>query len=475
MPDKKPEKILDSRMYQHFLTDCIGKGGQGAVYRTRDSDTAVKLIGAETENPVVDKQEITKNNLKYDRVRILPIPENLPLALPLLTLRDHEGYVMKLLSTMRPFREFGFTFAKIPIDDKDIPQWLSSLPSPYMAKQIFFYGKTGGLRRRLNALSQCAAILSRIHAMGLVYADVSDNNVFVSEPLPPELPERTSVWLIDADNLRYNDGRGSLIGTPIYGVPEVIQGTGAPSCSGDCYAFTIMAFLMLTLQHPFMTSIVDDDEDKAFAGHIPFVDDPNDKSNHEVIFPRDLFLDQSLSLLFEQMFCAGRISPAARPPAVVLACALARAADSVIACPNCGMTYYHTRNKCPYCETQKPPYFTAQTFIQSTQITTKEPCWIFTRELTRPVSLPHRLFAAFTPEKNDEPELEMRFKNSNGKTSIIISKPPSSSLDFSYGIQGSESFKPFSRDVEFDNFNFCLRVRGGGFSRTVIFNLEGSL
>jgi len=474
---KMPEKVLDTRMYQHFLTEKIDEGGQGAVYRTRDPDIAVKLVFDRDEKPDTSIQAIKKFNQKFDRVRILPIPQIFPIARPMVSLQDNRGYVMKLLSTMRQFKDFGFTLDEIPVEDKDIPQWWPDKDVGKL-KRYVLYENTGGLRRRLNALAQCAAILSRLHGMGLVYADVSDKNVFVSEPLPVDCPERTSVWLIDADNLRYDDDRGSFIRTEIYGVPEVMQGNSKPSCRGDCYAFAIMAFWMLTLQHPFWTYLIDDEEDEvkvqaALDGYVPFVDDPDDTSNHEEIIPRDLFLDRGLALLFEKMFCAGRIIPSARPPAVVLACALARAADSVIACPKCGMTYYHTGDNCPYCKTQKPPYFTAKSFIQSTHIKAKDPCWIFTRELTRPVFLPRRLFAVFTPEKNDEPELEMRFKNSNGKTGIILSKPSSSSMDFYYGTQGAETLKPFTRSVEFEDFNFCLRACGGGFSRTVNFSMEG--
>jgi serine/threonine protein kinase len=398
----------------------------------------------------------------------------------MVTLRDYPGYVMRLLNTMRPFKDFGFTGVNKTKnktkEDEKIPDWLSKLDRR-SAEALLLYRDTGGLRRRLNALAQCAAILSRMHGTGLVYSDVSDNNVFVSQMSPPESPEELSVWFIDADNLQYNDGKCSVIGTPVYGVPEVMQGTGVPSCSGDCYAFAIMAFWMLTLQHPFLTSIVDEDDadDEAYAGRIPFVDDPDDESNNETVFPRSLFLNQTLVSLFEEMFCAGRVSPAARPPALVLACALAQAADSVIACPRCGMTYYHVENICPYCDTQKPPFFTAKTYINSAQITAEEPCWIFTRELTRPVYLPRRLFAAFTPEGNDEGELELRFESNGGKKKVILKKPPSASLDFSYSLQGKDTSKPLSHNTEFDDFNFRLHVSGGGFSRTVIFNLEGSL
>ena len=42
------------------------------------------------------------------------------------------------------------------------------------------YIATGGMRKRLNAFLNASCVLSKIHASGLVYCDISEKNMFVS-------------------------------------------------------------------------------------------------------------------------------------------------------------------------------------------------------------------------------------------------------------------------------------------------------
>ena len=78
----------------------------------------------------------------------------------------------------------------------EIPKWLAAIPDKDVALLLFHYADTGSTRRRLFALSKCASILARLHSAGLVYGDISPNNVFVGDG------DSREVWLIDADNLQ---------------------------------------------------------------------------------------------------------------------------------------------------------------------------------------------------------------------------------------------------------------------------------
>lgn len=90
------------------------------------------------------------------------------------------------------------------------------------------YSDTGSTKIRLLALYKCAAILSELHANGLVYCDVSPNNVFVSK-------HAKDVWLIDADNLRYEKLKGGYsVYSPHYGAPEIVQGVDKSRPYADC-------------------------------------------------------------------------------------------------------------------------------------------------------------------------------------------------------------------------------------------------
>jgi serine/threonine protein kinase len=162
----------------------------------------------ESGNPVTDDVLVERYSKRFKRVRLLPLPENLNISVPAALLQNKAGYVMQLLSEMVPFSHFwldGQTAEKMGPDQ--IPAWLSAMPENE-AKKIVHYCKTGGLRRRLHALYKCASLLARLHGNGMVYGDISPNNIFISEGM-----NDTSVWLIDADNIRFEILAGEALFT----------------------------------------------------------------------------------------------------------------------------------------------------------------------------------------------------------------------------------------------------------------------
>jgi serine/threonine protein kinase len=480
-----PLRVFDVYQNIHILAGELGGGGQGVVYRTRDPDIAVKLVTEAAADPttlkkiITDAANIEKLSKCFETVRLLPIPEGLPLAMPVAQLQKYAGYVMRLLDEMEPFGVFGFTYQHFDIKDADIPAWMvkAKLP-PDTAKQLLYYKNTGALRRRLEALSQAAAILARLHARGLVYCDVSHNNIFVSSISDTDSDNQTVVWFIDADNLRY-EGRQCPVTTPEYGVPEVMQGfmqelDVASSCAADCYAFAILAFRTLTMLHPFLGAAVieeeenneNDDENpqmKAYSGLFPFIDDPDDDSNYAAGPPRELFLNSRLVSLFEQMFCAGRQEPTARPPALIWAEALAAAADQTLVCPNCGMSYYYTEEVCPYCDVKKPPVFIAKAYrLGNDDGVAATPCWIFTRELTtRSIALPRRLFSGFTASDNNAVELEWY---AEADAIYVLKKTDTTILDFSYSDSPDGHYRPLAAQNKMNYKTLYLHARSLGLS-----------
>ena len=105
-----------------------------------------------------------------------------------------------LLLKIIPFVKQGFEFngkARLGLAVLPIPEWLSGVDDRKVASALMHYSISGSTKRRLGVLSILASILARLHAAGLVYCDVSPNNCFMSEEDP------RSVWLIDADNLRF--------------------------------------------------------------------------------------------------------------------------------------------------------------------------------------------------------------------------------------------------------------------------------
>lgn len=323
---------------------------------------------------------------------------------------------MRLLSGMKPFGVFdsdGREKKELEERKAALPQWLAGMPDKKMALQLLHYTSTGSTRRRLFALSKCASILARLHSAGLVYGDISANNAFITDGYSPE------VWLIDADNLRFElPNGGTCVYTPSYGAPEIVRGIDSSRPRSDCWAFAVMAFKILALCHPFIGKKVlepDDNEggwdaepvadgvptdldEQAYAGYLPFVDDEDNDSNQGVGgLPRELVATQGLRLLFQETFGAGRKQPHRRPAMFFWALELTKALDLSLECHSCKMSYFGDGNtKCPYCGTPRPAFIRAKT-----------PRWeILIPDGATEFELPHRLFYPFLFEHNNDTECE---------------------------------------------------------------------
>lgn len=401
-------EVVDQYDNVFVVASELSRGGQGVVFRTADGDIALKQpINSATGQIEGSAEEFAR---KIGNIRLLPLPEGIPVTLPLSTLREEPGYVMKLLSGMSPLTAFepdGTTRKAILAEPK--PDWLAKVEDPKMLAEFVHYARTGGLRRRLHVLFRTASALARLHSAGIVYVDLSPNNVFA------ETGRDGASWFIDADNLRLESRRGTTFLTKGYGAPEVVAGLDSARPRTDCWAFAVLAFRLLALVHPFLGRRVsepdgEDDwdanpmdapvvtpEDRAYAGEFPFIDDDTDGSNACAgLFPRQMVLTGELRALFQETFAAGRRWPWRRPPMLLWARAFAEAFDHAVDCPGCGMGYYASGNAaCPWCDRPRPPCLRLST--------SRWECW-------RPVpadgelELPHRMFHPFSPRHADDPE-----------------------------------------------------------------------
>lgn len=463
-------EYVDEYQNVHIQDKVLGQGGQGVVFRTKDPDLAIKLVTDESGNPVTDKALVEHYSKRFRRVRLLPLPESLNISVPAALLQNHAGYVMLLLSEMVPFSHFwpdGKSAENIGRDD--IPQWLSGMPEDG-ARKIVHYCQTGGLRRRLHALYKCASLLARLHGNGMVYGDISPNNIFISE-----VQDEAAVWLIDADNIRFEVAAGgSVIYTPKYGAPELVQGKDGGRPSSDCHAFAVVAFYLLSLIHPFIGKKVDgtdggdwadeendgeDAEDRAYAGLFPWVDDQEDDSNaSESGLPRSLLLTEKLRTLFERTFGPGRVSPVLRPTIYHWPEAFAQAADTTVLCPGCSMSYYYDfthpetgGHDCPYCKTQMPQVLVLESFRwNGHDRPLNPPFWRYVREFPQgsALAVPRRVFGEFAMLGSDMAEVII----SSDEKGILIEKSEHSQADLSVAAdRGSQNrFQKFYSQMRID-------------------------
>ena len=107
MANNKQQLFVDEHHNNHQKTNVLGIGGQGIVYRTSDSDIAIKLATIkDSEKPITNKVDIRNFQTKIQNLRLLPIPENINITKPMAMLKDSAGYVMHLLNEMQPFSHF---------------------------------------------------------------------------------------------------------------------------------------------------------------------------------------------------------------------------------------------------------------------------------------------------------------------------------------------------------------------------------
>lgn len=394
------KEVKDSYNFSHVITKELGKGGQGVVCKTENPELVLKFI-LNKENHVIrkdkNKELFNKYLQKIKGILTKPFPHQLHLAIPMAYLQDFSGYVMRMMGEMICFQELF---------------------------RIDIFPETGGHRRRFEFLSRLASLLARIHGRGMVYCDISPNNVFISA-IPDIKPQ--NVWLIDSDNIfipGFDDAHS--VYTPRYAAPELFEGKPC-SQSSDAYSFAVLAFECLAILHPFegkkTTNWEDEDIDAwdttnslsttksvpeidtRYSGKHPWVEDPEDDSNHtEAGFPRQYFLSEETFSLFNTTFTIGKADTSRRPAMVLWARAFAQSFDRSVKCNQCGMSFIYEEGSvdCPWCQETIAPRLV---FKSKGQI-------IFIRELDSTkeewIQLPERLFTPFHINTNWKPVLEFQ-------------------------------------------------------------------
>lgn len=343
--------VVDENGQKHQLTEKLGQGGQGAVWKTSDPNIIVKMkINSVTGEPVVDDAEYEKYKAGLDEVRTLDLPEGIHVAkVASILQKPYCGYTMRMLSNM-----------------KSVKYWIRSFGEN--AVPPAFFRDTGGLRYRLRFLSRAAGIFAKLNYHSIVYADLSPDNLFVSVD-----NQAGQVWLIDADNMRYFFDVNKQIMTPGYGAPEVVAG-GMNTLESDEYTFAVLAHEILTLNSPFNGEMLSEtgdgwdeeedwDESSELSGdegnveYIPWIYDPNDTRN--AVAPGmglspDLVMTNKMKELFYRNFSEeGQKNPASRPSMREWFEELRRAESLVITCEHCRNTYFmksQKKEECPFCK-----------------------------------------------------------------------------------------------------------------------------
>ena len=352
------EIYIDTYGRSHVASKVLSSGGQGIVYLTEEPNVLIKL---EWNSSTKEIEKDTRKNNKFDNIRILPLLEETNLTLPQTILRDVVGYTMKMLDGMVSFKE------AVSGDAYELPdnEWISSIKAAneYSGESLQKYIATGGMRKRLSAFLKASCVLAKIHASGLVYCDISENNMFVSAD-----PDKSNVWLIDCDNLNFMKNtvkiRDGGLYTPGYGAPEIYEDKGKTMYS-DAFSFAIALFWELTMSHPFVGMAMREkydeldmfdflEEDYACRGDFAWICDEDDNSNVSTSgIPCDLFLNRELLEKFQRSFSeTGRKNRQKRTTMPEWSYVLAKELDHTVRCRCCQMDFYgNEKAKCSWCDT----------------------------------------------------------------------------------------------------------------------------
>lgn len=398
---------VDTYGRSHVVSKKLSSGGQGIVYSTEEPNVLLKLEwNVNTEKIELD----TSKNIKFDNIRVLPLIENTNITLPQTILKDAVGYTMKMLDGMISFDDaFNGENYELPNNE-----WLNSIQQvdKYWGDTFQKYIATGGIRKRLNAFLKVSCILSKIHASGLVYSDISGKNMFVSFD-----PQMSNVWLIDCDNLdfmknsiRKKDGG---LHSPGYGAPEIYASKGKTMYS-DAFSFAIALFWGLTMNHPFKGKAASEwldnldmldapEEDYICDGSFAWIYDLEDDSNSvSDDIPIEMFVTSSLMDKFQKTFSrVGIKNKQKRTTMPEWSYILAKEVDHIIKCNKCEMDYYGTENnKCPWCDAENSVIKVSSYKLVGEQKILR---WSFVKELSDGViNIPLRVLEGFCSDHLDE-------------------------------------------------------------------------
>ncbi|MFI3250505.1 MAG: protein phosphatase 2C domain-containing protein [Eubacteriales bacterium] len=483
--------VYDANGQIHHCTQMISQGGQGAVYRTTTPNIAIKFEFSEGTR-TRDSRNIDRNKM-FAAIRRLPIPEHCEVTLPLVPLQDYVGYVMELLEDMDSFTTCfslggGIYRGGNPFFDSLLPMRKGIPPTPQerMVSHFYKYQLTGGKRRRLLAYYKLATLFAGLHSRGLVFGDLSPNNVFLSREL-----DYTNVWLIDVDNLSYQE-QAKRVCTPGVVAPEVWTRSAPCSFYSDDYSFALALFAQLTGSHPFHGALYHGEEDleesmidpyaenrqdqMRDSGEFPWIYDKQDPSNdcNNTILPVNYILSKGLMDTFDTCFCEkGRRSRTSRPSAMQWIAMIAQELDHTISCPHCHMesvweegqdtlqdphTYWNNQpptpnpdRHCPWCGKSIPVVTVRSYPCNKRGVKQGEPIWFYVSEWREQITLPLRLFTGprVRTEAGQEGEIFGQITHKNHKEAPNEHPPQLTLSQFhsDYNIQLQEEDGSFRSDA----------------------------
>ena len=321
----KLHEVMDISGHTYVLTEKLGKGGQGVVWKTDNPKVLIKGFTAKDQAQRERWLEQIAWLMRQDLAA-------LNIARPLALLRaPRAGYVLELMDGLIPLTRLLESFAVDGVDG---------------------YLLRGGLARRVQLLMKLASTLSLLHSRGMAFGDLSPDNIYVSAET-----EHAELWLIDCDNISFESQPCRALYTPDYGAPELIRGQADFSTLTDIWSFAVIAYQLMTGNHPFKGDMVSSGEpaleEQALRGDLPWIDHSEDRSNAtECGIALGTVATGKLAQLFALCFEQGLTEPTERPSMACWLEALHQVNERMVHCQACTSSYLFNREcSCSFCGT----------------------------------------------------------------------------------------------------------------------------
>ena len=211
---------------QFALTDLIGQGGMGTVYRGLDltlhRELAVKVLHAHLTATRKDRERFEREARALSRLR----------SASTVTLYQF-GVVRE-----GPLANLAF-MAMEAVEGTSLARRLSRGPV--------------GLEEIAEILDQLADSLGEAHQLGIVHRDLKPENILLTQTHDGRLRVKTIDFGIARLDGATRSGSGLLSGTPHYMAPEQCAAAEADTLDGrvDVYAVGVILFQALTGERPF--------------------------------------------------------------------------------------------------------------------------------------------------------------------------------------------------------------------------------
>lgn len=201
------------KLGKYTLTEQIGSGGFGTVYKATDSSgriVAVKVLkpGWNDDPSAVDRfrrEAHAAGQLFHSQIA---------------TITDFDEADGRLFLVMRYIE--GISLDQL-IKQKGRIEW----------------------QRTIQILEQVAAALDYAHQRGLIHRDIKPANILISEKDGAVLTDFGLVKAVDASGMSTT---GVMLGTPAYIAPEIWEGKTPATPQTDIYSLACVAYEMLTGQ-----------------------------------------------------------------------------------------------------------------------------------------------------------------------------------------------------------------------------------